>query len=770
MEILLENSKYNSPECLEFSIANEESLNLLIKKYHDNVFTPNFIYRILKDMPHKHRELIRIHPKMYSFGILENGEPEFILIPNSPKLNHESLMMNPKNEKNNINGLILVGYYIHPKQIADSVFSDLSDRKKLSNGDSSFLPKINEKYLRKGTEEENTILPRNNSFSTELDNIDNNKITDPEYLVTIADLKNSHIKYLTKVKNHIIRQLTEVYNVDFKTDKIELFFHFPNSIETSTLHIHVRINAPPVHKTESGTRYYLDEVIKELEKNGNLHNLILSRNPNYTDRYFNSEILKDIKGLEFKIVKNKYSFYSDKIHETSKKELDHFSDTLESFFKKEEIEYLYSYEKNYKYINITKDMLTAYLNDDIVELILQNKSFFYDLNNHRNIRGRFEKQFADKFIELIKDKKLFKKTEFIYKSISSKINNYEIFFADDKDYLSGIITCVGEISNDCESLGKHGTNYVFFDMLSEDCRRFFIKKEGKIIGQSLIFIDQKKETLVISSLACLQSIDYKVIRVLIENFSISLLKANQNIKKITLGVGGRNFVVMNCEDMPKKWPKNNLEQTETWKAWQRLRRNPNPDKNDIFLCSKSLGYPIDLESNISLRIKDEELYHMTPKERWDSYRVAIIVDRQNIIQKEKANQEQIKELNKKNLPLLISFGNNQAKHTMRQIEFMEIIQTIIRNKFKYCCPIEQTKSNNKKYSSFIINSLDEIGKIQIKEYLNDILGQAQINFHDSILFQFDDTFDKNNCLIFSIKIDSLGFHNKNIIDKLKSYL
>ena len=101
---------------------------------------------------------------------------------------------------------------------------------------------------------------------------------------------------------------------------------------------------------------------------------------------------------------------------------------------------------------------------------------------------------------------------------------------------------------------------------------------------------------------------------------------------------------------------------------------------------------------------------------------------------------------------------------------MKIIQTIIRDKFNYCCPIEQTKSNNKKYSSFIINCLDEIGKIKIKEYLNNILGQAQINFHDSILLQFDDKFDKNNCLIFSIKIDSLGFHNKNIIDKLKSYL
>ena len=43
-------------------------------------------------MPHRHREGIRINPKIYSFGILEKDEPEFILIPNAPKTNHESLM------------------------------------------------------------------------------------------------------------------------------------------------------------------------------------------------------------------------------------------------------------------------------------------------------------------------------------------------------------------------------------------------------------------------------------------------------------------------------------------------------------------------------------------------------------------------------------------------------------------------------------------------------------------------------------------------------
>ena len=111
--------------------------------------------------------------------------------------------------------------------------------------------------------------------------------------------------------------------------------------------------------------------------------------------------------------------------------------------------------------------------------------------------------------------------------------------------------------------GKQGKNHIFFDMLSEDSRRFFIKKDGKIIGQSLVFIDIKKETLIISSLACIQSIDHKIIRALIENFSISLLKSNSDIKRVSIGVGGRNFVTMNCEDMPKTI----TEQTKTWQAW-----------------------------------------------------------------------------------------------------------------------------------------------------------------------------------------------------------
>ena len=115
-------------------------------------------------------------------------------------------MKNPKQEKNTKNGLYLVGYYIHQDQIADSIFSELSDRKKLSDGDCSFLRHIEKQYLRTGTPEERHIIPRNNSFSYELDRIEDKKVINcDEYLVTIADLNSNHIGYLQKMKKYIIK-------------------------------------------------------------------------------------------------------------------------------------------------------------------------------------------------------------------------------------------------------------------------------------------------------------------------------------------------------------------------------------------------------------------------------------------------------------------------------------------------------------------------------------------------------------------------------------
>ena len=190
------------------------------------------------------------------------------------------------------------------------------------------------------------------------------------------------------------------------------------------------------------------------------------------------------------------------------------------------------------------------------------------------------------------------------------------------------------------------------------------------------------------------------------------------------------------------------------------------------LFSKSSGYPIDLESNVSLRIQNEKLYHMMPEERWDNYRIATIIDRENTIMKEILNRQKIKGPKEENIALSISIGNNQAKYTKSQIEFMELIQALIKDELNCSYPIKETKVqyNNKNYSSFIIECLNEIEKIKIKKIIINILGEEQIYFQDSLLLQYDEEFSKNNGLIFSIKIELLELEGKNLINKLKAFL
>ena len=163
---------------------------------------------------------------------------------------------------------------------------------------------------------------------------------------------------------------------------------------------------------------------------------------------------------------------------------------------------------------------------------------------------------------------------------------------------------------------------------------------------------------------------------------------------------------------------------------------------------------------------------MTPQERWDSYRIAIIIDRENITMKEILNIQKIKELKEKNIALSNSIDNNQTKYITRQIELMELIQALIKDELNCFYPIKQSEVqyNNKKYSSFVIECLNEVEKLKIKKIIINILGQEQIDILDSLPLQKDETFKKNNYLIFTVKIELLGFEGKNIINKLKTFL
>ncbi|HSQ97340.1 MAG TPA: hypothetical protein VLL98_01330 [Rickettsiales bacterium] len=607
-------SKYNTDKCFKFVLSSKTSLLKLKEKYQKFYsLQPSFIYEILQDSSSIHTYWLRQNPHLYEFLNSKTKNDSFILIPNIKKINCENFINNTKDYKNFKGGLNLVGYYIHEDQIKESVFNKKESRISLTKSNSDFLP----------------IIKRNDEQKTK--NLDQKIILDKNnnYLVTILDLNHSHIMFLREIKSFVKRKLLEDYNVDFEKDKVEMFFHFPTDPITSTLHLHIRVNVTEMHPIEESKRYYLDDIINYLDNRGNMEDLIFKKKNVYLSSNFRSDFLEKIDEIRIETIDNPYKIFSAKIIESSLIELKSCDNILKYFFSENEIKYLYNFGEDYTYKYILRSMLDRYFSEEKVRNIINNNTFFRDLNNGRMPRGRFERQFADKFICILNQRQFFKQTNFNY-NIESEILNYSIKFVTNEEYYNGFISCVGQITDDCESLGRHGTNYIYYDYFSPDSRRIFIKnKKEDIIGQSLIFLNDTKDKIIISSI-CVHNINSEEMKLLIENFSIKLLEINPLVKSINIGMGGRNFIVMNAKNFPSKWPQNEQEKTNVWKAWQNSRRNSNPDENDIKLCSESLQYPIDINSNKTLKVANEKVFNMQAEKRPDTFRIAELVNRQNL--------------------------------------------------------------------------------------------------------------------------------------------
>ena len=334
---ILAKTKHNADKILHISIKTVEALDELRLKYHKYAIQPTFMHRLLQDKPSRHRATIRFHPEIYNFAIGNNNEDDFVLIPNAPKSDYETVIRDPLSLKFQDTGLILVGYYVHKDQLKESIFNNADYRVDLSSRLTNIVSDMPQNDLRLGSKEEQLYspIPRSGSFSSELARSgDELLVQDLDYFVTIADLKQSDIGFLMKVKRHIFKQLQDIYGVNIHQDKVEIFCHFPTSPLTSTLHIHARVNAPEVHPIESSTRYNLDDIIECLSFGKNISDLILARDNIYKSQSDKTDkILQDIDGIEFEIIENPYKIYSDEMHSTSKQEFDLCKEILEVFLR-----------------------------------------------------------------------------------------------------------------------------------------------------------------------------------------------------------------------------------------------------------------------------------------------------------------------------------------------------------------------------------------------------------------------------------------------------
>ena len=142
------------------------------------------------------------------------------------------------------------------------------------------------KYLGYGKPDEQEFL-RRNSFSKLLessasqlgiDNIINNQ---GPYLTSILALTEKHLPLLKSLKEEVIIHLSSVYGISEENDDIKLFFHFPYSKSTITLHLHIRINQK-IYPIVRDKMFLLDDIIHHLEKGKDIDELILAKKQFYT--------------------------------------------------------------------------------------------------------------------------------------------------------------------------------------------------------------------------------------------------------------------------------------------------------------------------------------------------------------------------------------------------------------------------------------------------------------------------------------------------------
>merc|ERR1711964_473217 len=101
--------------------------------------------------------------------------------------------------------------------------------------------------------------------------------TKTKYYASILDFEKDDLGYLEMLREKATEHMTKVHGYDGgERDRLELYFHFPYTETTATVHLHVRLNqgrpAMEAHKS-----FYLQDIIHHLTTHENLYELVGDR-------------------------------------------------------------------------------------------------------------------------------------------------------------------------------------------------------------------------------------------------------------------------------------------------------------------------------------------------------------------------------------------------------------------------------------------------------------------------------------------------------------
>lgn len=287
--------KYNCDFCtkVELSSVGVENLN---KYYHNVRGLPGFIDDIIHITGNPPQlNLMRNYPNLVEWS--KSGDA--LLIPNGIYLKHAAPL--PELFKQDPQGIALVAWYIHPKQLEQTIFSQEEARNDFG--------KASSRYSYAALIEPKTRLERYEYKQRIKDIEDQSGIP---YLASVLDIKKENLGYLINLKQMIIRHLEKNYRVSDE-DYIHTFFHKIISEKHTTLHLHVRINQG-VHPLEGKKRLTLDEAINVLESGKDIKNNLLDEKYCYMEDV--RGYLANMNGIKLTRIKNEFKVDSNLVNPT----------------------------------------------------------------------------------------------------------------------------------------------------------------------------------------------------------------------------------------------------------------------------------------------------------------------------------------------------------------------------------------------------------------------------------------------------------------------
>lgn len=254
--------KWNRTKVYEAEIT-EEAVSKLLNHDLKICGLPKFVTDFLNLKPSRHREALVKWPEFYAWSPCGL----YLLMPNPPYTNHETLMDDPKKAKYGKEGFALVAWFIHPTLLAESRYpkrAAMLDELKTNNESLRYGKFENKDNLKKSlfrVDSFSELNVRDPEQSTTKQIVENSGIP---YISGPFDYRPEHIPSLIALKEFIHQHLRDVYGITEK-DRVELYFHTHYGIETTTSHLHVRINQLH-HGMELSRAIFLDDIIDYLSK------------------------------------------------------------------------------------------------------------------------------------------------------------------------------------------------------------------------------------------------------------------------------------------------------------------------------------------------------------------------------------------------------------------------------------------------------------------------------------------------------------------------